>query len=203
MKIAKALQIMTTLCVFGYATVGMADTALKLNKELITVRGAIQSTVKFDTLAVYTPAYKLDGHKSANGCTFAEDKYSPNDGDKFVKITTAQTNGQYAVSVPTKGLRGTCEYTLDTVYITVDSGKVYENISLRTKARVDAGNQTMTDIGLEPQPTVSFGDLKQIFCEFNTTETAGLCDLGDGSLLDMQYEISNSAAIYTLDIRTK
>jgi hypothetical protein len=201
MNIAKVFSL---ICLAGLAANAQAaDTPLKLGKDATVIQGQLKNRAKLDALVNYIPAYKLDAKKSSKGCTFAEDQYSPNDGDKFVTALATQNQGQYTLSIPTKGMRGGCEYALNTLTLDLEGGKVSQSIILRTKAFDDALNKSLVDAGLDPQVTTPFANVKQILCDFNTSYDNGFCDLGNGDLIEVQYEIPNTPAAYTMDIRTK
>lgn len=178
-----------------------AETPLKLSSKISTIHGIVEGGAKVDTLAFYVPAGKLDPSKSLANCTFPEDKYSPNDAGKFMKITVAQSNGEYSIPVPMTGIRGKCEYVLDTAYVNFDNGKVYENLSILTKLKVDHDNKDLVSAGLEPMDVPPLNSLQKLFCEFNTPETVGLCQTTDGFLPEINYEMANAPADYVLDVR--
>jgi len=46
---------------------------------------------------------QVSTHESSKGCPFAEDKYIPNDGEQIRHALATQNQGQYTLSVPTKG----------------------------------------------------------------------------------------------------
>jgi hypothetical protein len=178
-----------------------AETPLKLSTKLSSIHGIVEGGAKVDALAFYVPAGTLDPSKSLATCTFPEDKYSPNDAGKFVQIAITQSKNHYNVPVPMTGIRGKCEYVLDTAYINFDSGKIYENISVLTAAKVEHDNKVLVSAGLEPMDVPSLGSLQKLFCEFNTPESVGLCQTSDGFLPEVNYEMTNEPADYVLDVQ--
>lgn len=177
-----------------------AETPLKLGNEKSNVHGVVDARAKVDALAFYVPIGTLDPSKSLAGCTFPEDKYSPNDAGKFLTLKVAQGQGQYSVQTPMTGIRGKCEYVLDTLYINYDSGKVYQNLSILSQYKIDYMNRVLAESNLSPMDAPALKDLKNIFCEFSTTETVGLCQTTDGMLPDPNYFMANSGEDYLLDV---
>ncbi|MBS1971722.1 MAG: hypothetical protein JSU04_15530 [Bdellovibrionales bacterium] len=196
------MKSLVVFCTFLTLTRGAfaAETPLQLSSKISTIHGVVEGGAKVDTLAFYVPAGKLDPSKSLANCTFPEDKYSPNEAGKFMKITVAQSTGEYSIALPMAGIRGKCEYVLDTAYVNFDNGKVYESLSILTKAKVDHDNKDLISAGLAPMDVPSLSSLQKLFCEFNTPDSVGLCQTTDGFLPEINYEMTNEPAGYVLDV---
>jgi hypothetical protein len=208
MKSTILLQILSTVSVLACSSfsslshaAAAKETPLKVNTQVMTISGQVRGKAKISTLAVYMPASKFDKAKNPKLCIFPEDEYRMSGSDKVVKFAATQAGGKYSVAIPTAGVRGACEYVLDTIYFDVDSGPIAENIALKTKASVDFDNQLVADAGVQINETPQFADLKQIACEFDTKEQFGTCQtMQEDSFIQLQYEISGAPQAYTLDI---
>lgn len=200
MKLSNFHSLIGFLAVITFTHSANADTALKLGAEAVTVQGQTQANTTVKALAYYVPAYKLDKTQSKVGCTFAEDKYSPNDGDKAVALkSTLNADGTYSLAIPTSGIRGKCAYTLDSVYMDVEAPKVFESIKLQSAKSIAQMDEVLKDVGGIGEYQ-DFSALNDMYCDLNPEYDMGLCESKDG-LLSNFYGISSTAATYTLNIK--
>jgi len=195
----KSIQALTMICVLGLTATSYAGTALKLGADASVIKGATRATTQITALAYYRPAYSYDSTKSSKGCTFAEDQLAVNGPDKMVSIKAIVSNGQYSMSVPTKGIRGACTYVLDTVYMTYEDKKIMEPITLRTSANIDLENRILADVS-SPDQVTPFASVNALECDFASADDLIICNV-DGNLADPSYQISNTAQIYNFDVK--
>lgn len=199
-------QIIVVSCIIaGVHSVGLANTSsLNLNNDLITISGELRNTAKLDLIMVYSPASTFDKSKSTKECSFQEDQFNPNGADKIIRNYVTPSNNHYSLSIPTGGTRGSCEYKLDTVYLNINSDKVQKSFHLKTEQSVKLENSSLAESGLQPSDIPQFSDLTKITCDFATTEIMGFCTTADeDGFIDLDYEISNTAQSYQLDILDK
>ncbi|WP_142697208.1 hypothetical protein [Bdellovibrio sp. NC01] len=176
-------------------------TPLKLNNQMVSVTGQARASTKFDVLAFYVPTSKYDNSQPESVCTFKEDAWSMGGNEKSVKIqVTVGADGKYSMQVPTAGVRGKCNYSLDSVFASVEDGDVYEALKFQSSASVKKLNDDLADVGGAGEiPALS--SVGSLYCQFASEYNTGLCYKADGSLPDLANEISSSPASYTLDIK--
>lgn len=176
-------------------------TPLKLSNQLISVSGQARASVKFDVLAYYVPTSKYDNSQPASVCTFNEDAWSMGGNEKSVKIqVTVNADGKYSMQVPTTGVRGNCNYSLDSVYASLEDGDVYEALKFQSSASVKKLNDDLADVGGAGQ-VAALETLGSLYCQFASEYNTGLCYTKEGTLPELAYEISSSPASYTLDVK--
>ena len=187
--------------VLSFAPIAHANTDLKLNNDNIVIQGTGRASMTFNILAFYTPSKNFDKSQSGQNCKFAEDAYCPNDADKAVVIkATLDGKGGYSINIPATGIRGSCKYSLDSVYADMHDGVADENLKLQTSASIAKMNDDLASVG-GADPVTSLSDLKTMYCQFADEYEVGLCGTADSDLLEIEYQISSKPETYTLDIK--
>lgn len=177
----------------------LADTPLKLGSELIRIEGVSRPSTLVSAIVFYTPLYKFDKKVSSQGCQFKEDHWKPNENDMSVTVKAQRTSGGYSLPIPTQATRGTCAYVLESLSLSVEDKPTGENLTILTERQIKRMDAELSEVG-GIEPVKSLNELNGLYCEFHTEYETGFCYPAQDTIATF-YGISNSAAIYTLDIK--
>lgn len=192
MKYMLGLLILASL-----ATAYAAPTAtpLKFQSDSIEFAGSTNATTKFNALVIYVPD---TGKSSSQACTFAEDRHNMN-GSSVVQSfkTEGSSSLKYSLKIPTRGLRGSCHYVLQTIYLGIQDLRTTENLRIDSTDYVSV-THTDEDLSYVPRPLIA--SLKNLYCEFSA-EAIGLCSTEEGSMTAVGYQVSLQPQKIELNVR--
>jgi len=190
-----------------FSAVGLANTDLVAGTQNTTISGAAPVTADISAFAIMAPKYSFNkgpaDQKTVGACTFEEDKMSPNNNQKVQHLDVKRDkDGTYTLLIPVSGTRGSCEYSLDSIYLTLKDGSIDEMLKIRSDASVNYSNILLGADG--PESTLKLEPKGTINCEFSKSKAddIGMCFHGSDLMVD-DLQIKGTGESFTLDFKDK
>lgn len=168
------------------ASISSAQTPPKVSfgSQPASFVGLAPEGAKISAIFIFTPDQKS---LAQNKCKFADDDTNPNGKDHVLTAVTKSVDGRYELNYSMTAARGQCQYIVSEIYLTLQTPKVYETMTIVPQAFAPKADELVAGIK----------DATPMYCEFSSPDM-GLCEIEKSS---MTYSFAPSDQKITLDFK--